>query len=184
MPERLHERWAETRRMLDAARDQLTNPNDDGLRLYDEFLNSNEFGLALDVLVDVATSQRAPGEAWLRLWEAARGMGLSPADDVHGRTVERIAERLNAAHEWRGLQRLLNEWDPIGVSPDVGGPDDEYSCLYGPLMRSLHRKASATEIADFLRGELSDHFGINPDASQPDAFARRLVDWFSSGAPA
>jgi hypothetical protein len=184
MSDRLHEQWAETQRMLGVARDQLTDPNDDDLRLYEEFLNNNELGLALDALADAAINQRAPREVWVALWNAAQGMGLTSADTIHGPTVDRIAERLNAAHEWRGLQRLLNEWDPIGVSPDLGGPDDEYSCLYGPLMTSLQREASAPEIAGFLRAELSDHFGINPDASRPDEFAGRLVKWFRSGAPA
>ena len=169
---------------LEEARAQLTNPNDEALSLYEDFLSHNELGLALDALADVALEQRAPGDVWRTLGGAAEMMSLEPDDSVHGDTVERILEQLSAAHDWRGLQRLLNEWDPIGVRPDLGGPDDEYSCLYVPLMDRLHSGAPAQEIAEFLRSDLRGHFGLDPTYSKPEAFADRLVDWYSSGAPA
>ncbi len=79
---------------------------------------------------------------------------------------------------------MLNEWDPIGVRPDSGGPDDEYSCLYAPLLDRLAGGGDAAEIALYLRAELEGHFGQAADYSRPEAFARRLVEWFTEGAPA
>lgn len=79
---------------------------------------------------------------------------------------------------------MLNEWDPIGVHPDLGGPDDEHSCLYAPLLERLAGGEEAAEIALFLRAELEGHFGLEANYSRPEAFAGRLVDWFADGAPA
>lgn len=70
------------------------------------------------------------------------------------------------------------------MRPEVGGPDDEYSCLYADLLERLADGEDAAEIAVFLRGELEDHFGLDPNHSQPEAFAVRLVDWFAGRAPA
>ena len=125
MSEQFSERWATARQQLDTARAQLTNSDDEELQLYEHFLRHNELGLALDALVDVATAQRAPGGVWRALSDSARTMELEPNDSVHGPSVQRILDHLAAAHDLRGLQRLLNEWDPIGVRPESGGPDDE-----------------------------------------------------------
>ena len=184
MLEQLTERWVRVRAQLERARAQLTDPDDEALFLYEDFLSDNEFGLALDALVDVALEQRAPGDVWRTMAGAVETMGLERDDSVYGRTIEKVAEQLAAAHDWRGLQRLLNEWDPIGVQPDLGGPDDEYSCLYGSLMNRLRSGVGAQEIAEYLRNELSGHFGLDPTYSKPEVFADRLIDWYASGAPA
>lgn len=182
--ERVSEIWAAARQQLATARSQLTNPDDQELGVYEDFLDHDELGLALDALVDVATAQRAPSEVWRSLSGAAQTMELEPDDSVHGPTVQRIQDHLSAAHDLRGLQRLLNEWDPIGVRPDLGGPDEEYSCLYSPLLERLASGADVAQIASFLRTELEGHFGLDANHSRPEAFARRIVDWFASGAPA
>ncbi|WP_197687799.1 MULTISPECIES: hypothetical protein [unclassified Nocardioides] len=184
MSELLTQLWARVRAQLESARSQLTNPDDEALFLYEDLLSHNELGLALDALADVAFEQRAPGEVWQMLGGAIEAMQLEPDDSVHGGAVQKVLEQLAAAHDWRGLQRLLNEWDPIGVRPDLGGPDDEYSCLYVPLVDRLHAEAPVAEIAEFLRAEPSDHFGLDPAYSRPEVFAGRLVEWYASGAPA
>ncbi|WP_200945014.1 MULTISPECIES: hypothetical protein [unclassified Nocardioides] len=184
MAEQIPETWAVVREQLATARGQLTNRDDDELGLYEDFLDHNELGLALDALVDVAHAQRAPGDVWRGLSAAAQTMDLEATDSVHGPTVQRILDHLAAAHDVRGLQRMLNEWDPIGVRPDLGGPDDEYSCLYAPLLERLAGGSDPAEIALFLRAELEGHFGLDANYSQPEAFAGELVDWFAGGAPA
>ena len=115
MTDRLSETWAVVRQQLATARSQLTNPDDEKLGLYEHFVDHNEFGLALDALADVAHAQRAPGDVWRSLSAAAQAMDLDADDSVHGPTVQRILNHLSAAHDIRGLQRMLNEWDPIGV---------------------------------------------------------------------
>ncbi len=88
--------------------------------------------------------------------------------------------------EWkaaiRDLRDLLNEWDPIG-----GGhvPPDEYDCLIGPLLSKLSAGAGRSQISEFLRGELEDHFGLDPDELDPDGLdvdgmANRLVAWWAA----
>ncbi len=85
--------------------------------------------------------------------------------------------------QWSELQRLLNEWDPIGVyDPVTDFPSDEYDCLYSPLMTRLREGESAAEIGDFLARELRDHFGLNPRHSEPQAFAEKLKAWFADSS--
>ncbi len=175
----LYELWLKVRKILDEARAHLTNPDDDGLFLFEEFLGHNELGLALDALADVAAEQRAPSTTWRALAAAAKTMDLTEHDPVHGGTVRIIRSHVNAAPEWRGLQRLLNEWDPIGVVPELGGPGDEYDCMLGPLLTMLSGGSSEREIGLFLRTELSDHFGLNPNYSHPEMFAARVLAWWS-----
>lgn len=180
----LHETWAAVRQQLATARGELSNPEGEELGLYEYWLDQNELGLALDVLVDVAHAQRAPGDVWRSLSAAVQTMDLQPSDSVHGPTVQRILDHVAAAPDVRGLQRMLKEWDPIGVRPDSGGPDDEYSCLYAPLLERLAAGEDAVQIALFLRAQLEGHFGLDASYSRPEAFAGRLVDWFADGAPA
>ena len=86
------------------------------------------------------------------------------------------------AAAYRELQRILNQWDPIGVygtqHPDFEWPDDEYDCLLPPLERLLDARAPATEVAAFLDSELRGHFGLTtyPD---PGEFAVKLTRLFA-----
>ena len=74
----------------------------------------------------------------------------------------------------RELRSLLNEWDPIGAD---GLPEDEYDCFLR-VIGDLHRGATESQVAAYLRAQLADHFGIDPDPSRPEAFARRVYDWY------
>ncbi|MDK1476933.1 hypothetical protein QNO07_26625 [Streptomyces sp. 549] len=78
------------------------------------------------------------------------------------------------------LRRLLNEWDPIGVSDLV---QDEYDCLLAPLLRRLGAGSSKEKIGDFLRHELEEHFGLDPRGLEPEAMAARLIAWWAPAAP-
>ena len=90
--------WATVRQQFATARSQLTNPADEELGLYEDFLDHNELGLALDVLVDVARAQRAPRDVWVSLSTAAKTMDLEPNDSTHGPTVQHIVDHMAAAH--------------------------------------------------------------------------------------
>ncbi|MFE4413584.1 hypothetical protein [Streptomyces sp. NPDC056821] len=79
------------------------------------------------------------------------------------------------------LRHLLNEWDPIGVADLV---QDEYDCMLAALLGRLCRDASQTEIGDFLRHELKDHFGLDPLGLRPDVMAARVIAWWASVGPA
>jgi hypothetical protein len=91
----------------------------------------------------------------------------TPHDDVPGK---RSSE----------LRALLNDWDPIGV---LGGaelwPADEYDCLIDPLTLRLDRGDGADLLVRYLRHELEDHFGLDPDdqADKIERFAERAIRW-------
>ena len=74
------------------------------------------------------------------------------------------------------LRELLNAWDPIGVVRG-GGPEDEYDCLITPMLDHLDGGAESPEVAAFLRFELEDHFGLDPElhADAIDAVSRDVV---------
>ncbi|MFF0013169.1 hypothetical protein [Streptomyces sp. NPDC005374] len=72
------------------------------------------------------------------------------------------------------LRRLLNEWDPLGVTHDV---QHEYDCMLAPLLHRLRSGARRTEIGEFLRQELEEHFDLDPLGLRPDAMAVRVVDF-------
>lgn len=168
-------------RLLETARKALSNADDAALGEYREYMSHNELGLALDALVDVAARQRAPLPAWQAMADAATEMALDADDAFHGASVRTITAHLGRAAEWFELQRMLNRWDPIGIyDAATNFPEDEYDCMYEPLMTRLRAGSTVEEIAGYLKSELADHFGIDPQPSRPDAFAARLVAWFAS----
>jgi hypothetical protein len=75
------------------------------------------------------------------------------------------------------LQRLLNEWDPIGVMPGEFAPSDQYDCLLGLLDR-LQRGDEPGKLPRYLRRRLSHAFGLDPDQSHPEQFAERVFAWY------
>jgi len=68
-------------------------------------------------------------------------------------------------HKQRELQRLLNEWDPIGVMPGQLAPSDEYDCLLGLLGR-LQRGGTPDTLPGYLKRQLRHHFGLDPPTSR------------------
>lgn len=48
-----------------------------------------------------------------------------------------------------------------------------------PLLQRLRRGADLTEIDEFLRYELEDHFGLTPLPSEPEAMAARVTSWWT-----
>lgn len=135
-------------------------------------------------------SRRQPGRAlcvhahprtvWEALLAAAEEMNIGPDDETHGGSRRKIDDRLAAGAESFELQALLNDWDPIGVyDPATNFPDNEYDCLYEPLLARLRRGEDGATIGAFLETELRDHFGLDPQWSRPYDFAVRLVNWFA-----
>ncbi len=84
----------------------------------------------------------------------------------------------------RELRNLLNEWDPIGVFDPVdddhdSGPVDEYDCIRDPLISHLLRGDSRYEVAEFLRDELTGHFGLEPWLVTTNV-VDRIFEWWES----
>jgi hypothetical protein len=72
----LRKSWERTRAHL--ARDWVLLPagDDEGVAQYQEFLDHNELGLAMEVLGEVGESRVASGQFWAALADAARNLGL------------------------------------------------------------------------------------------------------------
>ncbi|WP_121746161.1 hypothetical protein [Streptomyces sp. E2N166] len=79
------------------------------------------------------------------------------------------------------LRHLLNEWDPIGVAAEV---QDEYDCMLPPVLQRLRGGANETEIGEFLRHELEEHFGLDPLGARPEAMALRVTAWWTAAGQA
>lgn len=78
----------------------------------------------------------------------------------------------------------MNEWDPIGVFDpgiEVGAaaPVDEYDCLRDPLLSHLIRGDGRAEIAEFLRDEVTGHFGLQPWLVTTHLIDR-IFEWWDS----
>jgi hypothetical protein len=52
--------------------------------------------------------------------------------------------------------------------------------LIAPLLSRLNEGADLAQISEFLRFELEDHFGLDPEQRGSDAFAGKVVAWFRS----
>lgn len=79
------------------------------------------------------------------------------------------------------LRHLLNEWDPIGVADEV---QDEYDCMLAPMLQRLRGGANETEISEFLRHEVEEHFGLDPLGARPEAMASRVIAWWAAAGKA
>lgn len=79
------------------------------------------------------------------------------------------------------LRARLREWDPLGV---MHGPDssvDEYDGLVGPLLTLLSQGAGESVLAQHLRAEMTEHFGLAADEVDCAEVAKRLRRWFDLG---
>lgn len=79
------------------------------------------------------------------------------------------------------LRYLLNHWDAIGVyDEECDLPPDEYDCLIGPILTRLARRASRAALSEYLWHEIENHFGLDPVRCGADAFADRVLAWYST----
>ena len=80
------------------------------------------------------------------------------------------------------LRDLLNKWDFIGVF-DPENNTDEYDCMIQPLTKMLTAGADAKDIARFLDGEITGHFGMSPGLVETAPTAEQLTAWWRNGHP-
>jgi hypothetical protein len=76
------------------------------------------------------------------------------------------------------LLNILNEWDPIGVLPGAGGPQDEYECLVWPIISLLQKDAGEGELMNFLDRYLTDHMGLDFVDGGSKATVVQIFDWW------
>ena len=83
---------------------------------------------------------------------------------------------------WAEIRALWGQWDPIGVAPFDGGPQDEYDAYLGPSLRLLEESAPASEIAEYLAYIVGDYMGLGEQGvsyAKPLEFAEKLKDWYA-----
>ena len=73
------------------------------------------------------------------------------------------------------LRKLLNDWNPIGVSC----PPDEYDSLLATLDSKLKKGCNREFLAQYLTDSLVNGFGLSIDNRQVLLFAGMLVAWHS-----
>jgi hypothetical protein len=78
----------------------------------------------------------------------------------------------------KGLRRMLNDWDFIGVG-EFSVHDDEYDCLIGPLLTRLASGANDDESAGHLHDRIEGHFGLEPAVLGVATFAATTVAWWN-----
>ncbi|WP_307038860.1 hypothetical protein [Agromyces ramosus] len=94
-------------------------------------------------------------------------------------------DRAWALSAQRELRVLLNEWDPLGVYVPAGPgdeewlPQDEYDCIRDPLLSRLLRGDSKAEVAQFLRHELDEHFGV-PTRLVTTELVDKVAGWWET----
>ena len=80
------------------------------------------------------------------------------------------------------LRELLNEWDPVGLFDSVdddGAAADEYDCIRDPLISHLLGGEDRVEVAEFLREEVTGHFGVEPSLVTTDV-VDQIFGWWES----
>lgn len=82
--------------------------------------------------------------------------------------------------EEKELNQLLNEWDPIGILPFEGWPDDEYDCFIFPILSILHKDEGREKLIYFLNEHLTEHIGLSLNKKYVDEFADRVIFWWKN----
>ena len=83
--------------------------------------------------------------------------------------------------ERRHLRELLAGWDPLRVGElGLAYQPDLYDGLIDPLLHRLGSGADRHALAGFLRHEVRDEHGQDPDEARIDEFVRRLLAWHES----
>jgi hypothetical protein len=80
----------------------------------------------------------------------------------------------------RGLQDLIDEWDPVGLLK-LGAPKDEYDCLVAPILSRLERGESSDQLAAWLGSHIADHFGV--PCADAHRFAAKALAWHDALPP-
>jgi hypothetical protein len=101
----LKESWERTRSHLARAWALLPAGDDDNVSQYQELLDHNELGLAMEVLGEVGEQRSAPGEFWVALTDAARNMRLDRRRRSTTVGLAAEGEPIAVRAPWRALAR-------------------------------------------------------------------------------
>jgi hypothetical protein len=97
-----------------------------------------------------------------------------------GLSTEEHARWWKEAGGWQLCQLLYWKWDPIGVNDSFPWTYDEYDAYAGSLLELLRNGADAAKVAQHLREVAWNQMGMSRPASEVDATAQQIVDWYPS----
>ena len=114
---------------------------------------------------------------------AASGAPLDTGRPPAARNLTSDVRRMNSVPrkmqaEIRLVERLLREWDPTGVIPDLiadGLPANEYDDYAPYIVGMLERGCTAAELARHLEYCRISAMGLAPDAAADRQTAEKLV---------
>lgn len=90
-------------------------------------------------------------------------------------SIDRKTLKLATVAQIRSVEALLRNWDPIGLSPGISGPADEYDS-YAPHIVSLVKGGCAvSELAEHLESLAVDTMGIGPSSAESRATSARVA---------
>jgi hypothetical protein len=95
-------------------------------------------------------------------------------------------EKSKSRERWNQIRNLWNEFDPIGVLPAEGGPQDEYEMYLGQALRLLERQAELGELEQYLANVTLDRMGLSETPTSKvrrHHFAKRLQEWYTADWP-
>ena len=92
-----------------------------------------------------------------------------------------ISKNKHIKDEQKELNYLLNEWDPIGILPFEGWPDDEYECFIFPILSILHNSGNREDLKWFLKTHLTEHIWLNPpEGEYIESFIEKILVWWEN----
>jgi hypothetical protein len=95
-------------------------------------------------------------------------------------------DKSKSRERWSQMRRLWNEWDPIGVIPAEGGPQDEYEMYLGQTLRLLEGHTALGELERYLAYVTLDRMGLPETPTGKVSrhhFAKRLQEWYTANWP-
>jgi hypothetical protein len=116
-------------------------------------------------LVDEPDTRVLRGPAWMTTWA-----------DLDRAIGERLAVWVGPCPQPADhVGYYISTWDPLGIGSSAL-IESEYDALVPPLVTRLAEGAGPMEIAEFLRTEMLDYFGLPLSGAETDPVAAALVD--------
>lgn len=82
--------------------------------------------------------------------------------------------------EEKELNQILNEWDPIGILPFDGWPNNEYDCFIFPILSILHKDQGREKLESFIDEHLTEHMGMNSYEEDIKQISDKILLWWNS----
>lgn len=76
--------------------------------------------------------------------------------------------------EIKELNNILNQWNPIG-----GTPDDEYCSFLAPILKVLHSGGTQSDLDKVIKRHLSEQFGLVSKSSKLDKVTDTILNWWN-----